>query len=89
VITDFGAELADRAAPPPGRSPTSSTCEPYRDTIEVGVSRGRNAMAIWEDLVDICGFTGGYQSVRRFVRKLHASPSPEARVVIEAAPGED
>ena len=89
VITDFGAELADHATSPPGRSPTSSACEPYRDTIEVGLSRGRNAMAIWQDLVDTCGFAAGYQSVRRFVRKLHPSASPEARVVIETAPGEE
>jgi hypothetical protein len=31
-------------------------------------------MAIWQ-LVDTCGFTAGYQSVRRFVRKLHPNPS--------------
>jgi transposase len=93
VITDFGAELANptapRDSPPPGRSPTASACEPHRETIELGVSRGRNAMAIWQDLVDICGFAGGYQSVRRFVRKLHPSLSPEARVVIETAIGEE
>jgi hypothetical protein len=46
-------------------------------------------MAIWQDLVDTCGFTGSYQSVQRFVHKLHPSPSPEARVVIETAAGED
>ena len=39
----------------------SSACDPYRETIELGLSRGRNAMAIWQDLV-------GYQSVKRFVR---------------------
>lgn len=93
VITDFGAELADVASPPPeqtpGRSPSSSACEPYRDTIEVGLSRGRNAMAIWQDLVDTCGFAAGYQSVRRFVRKLHPGQAPEARAVIETAPGEE
>jgi hypothetical protein len=31
-------------------------------------------MAIWQDLVDTRGFTGGYQSVKRFVRKLAGSP---------------
>jgi hypothetical protein len=31
------------------------------------LSRGRNAKAIWQDLVDIHGFGGGYQSVKRFV----------------------
>jgi len=93
VITDFGAELANPAAPPPtappGRSPTASACEPYRETIEVGLARGRNAMAIWQDLVDTCGFPGSYQSVQRFVHKLCPSPSPEARVVIETAAGEE
>lgn len=93
MITDFGAELAvsapTAAEPKPGRSPSASACAPYRDAIEVGLSRGRNAMAIWQDLVDLCGFSAGYQSVRRFVRKLQGSPSPEARVVIETAPGED
>ena len=39
---------------------------PYREAIELGLSRGRNAMAIWQDLVDTYGFAAGYQSVRRF-----------------------
>jgi hypothetical protein len=37
----------------------------------------------------MCGFAAGYQSVRRFVRKLEADSSPEARVVIDTGPGED
>ena len=73
----------------PGRSPSSSACEPYREVIELGLSRGRNAMAIWQDLVDDHGFTGRYNSVKRFVRKQRGATSPEARVVIETAPGED
>jgi transposase len=93
VTTDFGAELAasapTAAEPKPGRSPSASACAPYRDTIEVGLSRGRNAMAIWQNLVDVCGFTAGYQSVRRFVRNLQGTPSPEACAVIETAAGEE
>ena len=57
--------------------------------MELGLSRGRNAMAIWQDLVDGQGFTAGYQSVKRFVRQLRGSPTPEARVVIQTAPGEE
>ena len=60
VITDSGVESATLAeAKPdlrPGRSPSSSACIPYRDVIELGLSRGRNAMAIWQELVDTCGF---------------------------------
>ena len=93
VTTDFGAELAGcTTAPPepqPGRSPSASACGPYRDAIELGLSHGRNAMAIWQDLVDTCGFGAGYQSVRRFVTKLRGKELPEACAVIETAPGEE
>jgi hypothetical protein len=91
VTTDFGAESADAMAPKPqpGRSPSASACEPYREVIELGLSHGRNAMAIWQDLVDGHGFAAGYQSVKRLVTKLRESPTPEARVVIVTAPGED
>jgi len=30
----------------PGRSPSASACEPYREIIEVALSKDRNAMAI-------------------------------------------
>ena len=52
----------------PGNVPVSSTpsaCEPYREAIELALVKGRNAMAIWQDLVDQNGFAGGYQSVKR------------------------
>ncbi|HSU07200.1 MAG TPA: IS21 family transposase, partial [Acetobacteraceae bacterium] len=92
VITDFGAELAAAApgtAPNPGRSPSASACAAYQDAIEVGLSRGRNAMAIWQDLVDAYSFAAGYQSVRRFVRKLQGNLTPEACAVIETTAGEE
>jgi transposase len=68
---------------------TFSACEPYRDAIELALSKGRNAMSIWQDLVDQNGFAGGYQSVKRFVRQLRGKQVPEARVVIATAPGEE
>ena len=77
------------ADPRPGRSPSASACEPYREIIEGALSKGRNAMAIWQDLVDSHGFSGRYASVKRFVNKLRGSPTPESRVVIETAPGEE
>jgi len=46
-------------------------------------------MGIWQDLVDSYGFEGGYQSVKRFVRKLRGTRSPEARVIIETTAGEE
>jgi len=66
-----------------------SACEPYRDAIDLGISRGRNAMAIWQDLVSEYGFASSYQSVQRFVRKRRGTQTPEARVVIVTAAGQE
>jgi len=82
-------ELPAAVARPPRRAPSASACEPHRDLIVEALSRGRNAMAIWQDLVDDQGFTGRYASVRRFVRTLRRTAPPEARVVITTAPGEE
>jgi transposase len=73
----------------PSRSVTESTCEPYRDFIELSLSKGRNAKAIYQDLVDDHGFTGRYSSVKRFVRHCRGTQTPEARAVILTAPGEE
>ena len=73
----------------PTRSPSASACEPYHELIELALTRGRNAMAIWQDLVSEAGFTSGYQSVRRFVGKLRGVQTPQAHPVIVTAPGEE
>jgi transposase len=66
-----------------------SACEPYREAIDLGLSRGRNAMAIWQDLVSEYGFASSYQSVQRFVRKRRGPQTPEARIVIVTAAGQE
>ena len=85
VITGFLPE----ATVPDTVKRRSGASEPYREMIELELSRGRNAMGIWQDLVDKHGFTSSYQSVQRFVLKLRAAGSPEARVIIETKPGEE
>jgi hypothetical protein len=83
-------DLVPSAMPVEESSQTSASArELYRKTIQLGLSQGRNAMGIWQDLVDGYGFAGGYQSVKRFVRKLRGMRSPEARVVIETPPSEE
>src|SRR6266404_8264759 len=81
------------SAPPPppraGRAPSASACEPYRDVIERALERGRDAAAIYRDLVDQLGFSAKYASVRRFVVKLRGAVGPAARAVIVTAPGEE
>src|SRR5213594_1221861 len=75
--------------PRPQRAPAASACEPYRELIELALARGRNAMAIWRDLVDDHGFPARYASVRRFVGTLRGQRTPEAHPVIVTAPGEE
>jgi hypothetical protein len=74
VSTDAGP------IPRPVRAPSASACEPYRELIAEALGRGRNAMAIWQDLVEDHGFTARYASVRALSgrsagrhRRRHAS----------------
>jgi transposase len=76
-------------APIPHAGSSSSACEPFRETIELALARGRNARAIWQDLVSETGFASSYETVKRFVAKLRGTQSPEARAVIVTAPGEE
>jgi hypothetical protein len=57
VTTDFGQPIS----PPTGNHRATSLCEPYRELIEQGLARRRNAIAIWEDLVSDHGYPHGYQ----------------------------
>jgi len=87
AISEAGS--TDAAVPAPTRAPSASACEPYRDLIAEALSRGRNAVAIWQDLVDDHGFSARYASVRRFVLALRGAVPAEARVVITTAIGEE
>ena len=96
VITDLNPSQPDEVSAlsstpvaSPQHSPSASACDPYREAIALGLSRGRNAVAIYQNLVEEYGFTSSYQSVQRFVRKLRGTQTPEARVVIVTAPGQE
>jgi transposase len=69
-------------------SAAKSHCEVHRDLIASALDQGRNGKSIWQELVDRHGFTGSYQSVKRFVRKLQPS-SAVAHPRITTAPGEE
>jgi transposase len=72
------------------RSPKEarSACETHREWIEAQVQMGRNAISIYQDLVEAHGFTHKYNSVKRFVRGLKAR-EPERFDVLDSAPGEE
>ena len=89
VTPDFVAPFSEKqgagSAPSP---PSASVCEAYRELIQQSVALGRNGKAIWQDLVSDHGFTGGYQAVKRFVRKLQPR-LPEAAGIILTVLGEE
>ena len=89
VTPDCGVMVTRQIGPSQISAGARSSCEPLREAIELALSKGRNAKAIWQDLVDSSGFSGSYQSVKRFIRNLRGKSSPEACAVIETAPGED
>src|SRR5437879_1681418 len=88
-MPDFGVGVSGKEPENSKGMGSASACEPYREIIELGLSRDRNAMAIWQDLISDYGFQGGYQSVRRFAYKLRGAQVPQARAVILTAPGEE
>jgi transposase len=91
-----GPEGQNRPNPPTGSGPSPpgyesgppSLCEPFREAIIEWLERGLTAQRIWQDLKVEHDFTGGYDSVKRFVRRFKtATPLPFRRM--ECAPGEE
>jgi transposase len=90
VTTDSVAYIAAERPTPPTPPPSAvSVSEPYRELILNGLARGRNAMSIFQEMVDQHGFPGAYESVKRFVRKLRGPASADPRAVIVTEPGQE
>ena len=84
------AGSADAAVSKPAISPAGrrSLCLPFQVLIEVKIESGLSAQRIYQDLVADHQFTGGYDSVKCFVRKFtDAMPLPFRRM--ECLPGEE
>ena len=74
-VATGSAEQIPPPWPPAGDPTATSLCEPHREFIETQLRLKRNAMAIYQDLVDQHGFAGQYNSVKRFVARLrHKEP---------------
>ena len=80
----IAAEIAVPGIPQRARS----ACEPHREWIEAQVRLGRNAVAIYQELVDERGFTQRYNSVKRFCRGLRRR-EPEQFDRLEFGPAEE
>jgi len=67
---------------------TRSACEPHLSWIKEQLRLGRNAMSIYQDLVELFGFTNQYNSVKRFVKGLKEK-DPQQYDRLEFLPGEE
>ena len=65
-----------------------SACEPHRLWIEEQVRLGRNAVSIYQDLVERYAFEHKYNSVKRFCRALRKK-NPTQHDRLEFPPGEE
>lgn len=82
--------LGARSPPTAPRLPAHalSACAPHREWIEAQVRLGRNATAIYQELVDRFDFGQRYNSVKRFCRALRTQ-EPEQFDRLEFLPGEE
>ena len=73
---------------PPAKRGRPSECEPFQSLILEKLQQELSAQRIYQDLTVEHGFTGSYDSVKRFVRQLgHSRPLPMRRM--ECAAGEE
>ena len=85
VPTDL--EAAADVAAAASRSSRSSVAA-HAAFVEAEVAKGRNAVAIYQDLVEHHGYDGSYDAVKRFARRFHAT-DPKVSCRFETPPGQE
>jgi transposase len=86
AIPPTGSATCPALASLPSPVGRPSACEPFRALILAKLKQDLSAQRIYQDLVAECGFTAGYDSVKRFVRRLGAPRAWPMRR-IELGPG--
>ena len=87
VPTDKVVQFQLPTDPEPDQQPVSkSKVFSYHDTIATKLQAGQNAQSIYQDLVTEHHYSGGYDSVKRYVRGLKRT-TPKLYARIETAAG--
>ncbi len=76
------------AIPPAGISGRPSLCQPYHEVVLQSIETGLTAQRIFQDLRIDHNFTGAYDSVKRYVRRLSVG-NAERVERMECLPGEE
>jgi transposase len=88
AISTAGSGDSKPAISTAGIAGRKSFCQAFREVILEKIEVGLSAQRIYQDLCADHGFEGGYESVKRFVRKeLRRLPLPFRRM--ESSPGEE
>lgn len=86
------SDVKQQTVPPwpatPAAVAVKSLCDAHRPFIEAQLRLKRNAMAIYQEMVDQHGYTGAYNSVKRFCAKLRVV-EPEQFDRLSFLPGEE
>ena len=88
TISTTGSDVAMCAAAPDLPAGRTSKCKAWVQAIEELAGQGLSAVRIHQELRDAHGFTGSYQSVKRFVGRLRRT-QPELVRRLECGPGEE
>lgn len=74
-----GPDSKTAIVPAGSKAGRTSQCAPLAEVVEAAVLAGLSAQRIYQDLVIGHQFTGGYDSVKRFVRRLARKVEPPFR----------
>jgi transposase len=88
VASFQGAAVSKPAKVTLGKLASQSLCRGHHEFITAEMDKGLTGQRIWQDLKLEHGFTGSYQSVKRYVHRLLAS-QPRAVCRMETLPGEE
>jgi transposase len=83
-----GSDSKPAIVPAGSKAGRTSQCAPLRAVIEQGLVAGLSAQRIYQDLVAGHAFTGAYDAVKRFVRRLAHKTEPPFRRM-ECEPGQE
>jgi transposase len=86
--SEEGSDPKPAIVPTGSRTGRTSQCAPSASVIQQGLLAGLSAQRIYQDLVAQHGFAGGYDAVKRFVRRLAHRMEPPFRRM-ECAPGQE
>jgi transposase len=84
VPTDLDSAGAAATGPRSSRSSVAA----HAEFIEAEVAKRRNAVAIYQDLVEHHGYDGSYDAVKRFARRFRAE-DPKLSCRFETPPGQE